>query len=35
MTPAQVDAMTDPQLARALELVARESVAATDGTPAP
>jgi carboxyl-terminal processing protease len=35
MSPAQVDAMTDPQLARALELVARQSVAATGGSPTP
>jgi hypothetical protein len=27
--------MTDPQLARALELVARESVATTNGSPTP
>ena len=35
MTPAQVDAITDTQLARALELVARESVATTPGSATP
>lgn len=35
MTAAQVDALSDPQLARALELVARESVATTDGSATP